>query len=391
MLQLKTQFKVKGIYVKAEHDRKIVVFGQNEEVGSNDAYLALPIASFYKTHYEYIVASVLGDIGSQYTARDSVALLIGTENDTEVILEPSVVINHPFAGNDSFIPGNATKLIIQKFQTFYFQVRGGDISGTRLTANKPISVFSGHECADVPIASAPCDMLIEQLQPIDTWGTEVAIIPLRTRDGDIIKVFASHDSTRVSVTHTNINDDTVVRNIRFVLDANKFEEILIKDFTLIQSNYQIAVFQFSRSYLTDNNIFSDPFMLSLPPREQYLDSYVVAPAPFDPSLEGNSFTTRVAYENYTNIAVPVESFNSGLITINNSSINASEFRPIRRADNSIWGYGARLLLDQGVQVIKHENSNAAFSVIMYGFSNQMSWGCAGGTGLNPIPFCKYYL
>jgi len=37
--------KFKGIYIKAEGNRRIVVFGQHEELASNDAYLALPIIS----------------------------------------------------------------------------------------------------------------------------------------------------------------------------------------------------------------------------------------------------------------------------------------------------------------------------------------------------------
>ena len=92
--------------------------------------------------------------------------------------------------------------------------------------------------------------------------------------------------------------------------------------------------------------------------------------------------------NYTNIAVPAEYFNASMITVNNNPINASEFSEIRRADNSIWGYGARLTLDVGAQVIQHQDSDAALSVTMYGFSNQQSWGCTGGTGLAPVALCK---
>ena len=389
-----SQFK--GIQIKAEGNRKIIIFGQHEEVASNDAYLALPIILVPAGRsYEYIAASIFGDPGTISQAKDSVALIIGTEDDTEIILEPPVSIRHPFApaqAGGMFISGVPVQLrtiTIQRFQTFYLQVRGGDISGTRIIANKPISVFSGHECANVPLSSERCDMLIEQIQPIDTWGTEVVTIPLRTRrGGDVIKVFASQDSTTISVTRTNIVSGIVTSDPSFTLNRNGFRELdNIEDFSLIQSNYQIGVFQFSKSFATDNNTISDPFMLSVPPREQYRNSYVVAPAPFDPSLEG-TVPGRVAYVNYTNIAIPAEYFNASLITINNNVINASEFRPIKRADNSIWGYGAQLLLDEGAQVIKHKDPNSAFSVTMYGFSNQMSWGCTGGTGLAPIALSK---
>ena len=148
----------------------------------------------------------MGDAGNVAQAKDSVALIIGTENDTEIMLEPSVLIRHAFAPAataNQFIPGAPVEfriVTIQRFQTFYLQVRGGDISGTRIIANKQISVFSGHECANVPLASQPCDIVIEQLPPIDTWGTEVVTIPLKTRSGDVLKVFASQDSTTINVT-----------------------------------------------------------------------------------------------------------------------------------------------------------------------------------------------
>ena len=297
-----TDTRFKGIRIKAMDDKNIVVFGQHEELASNDAYLALPvILRSAGTSYEYIAASIFGDSGTIPQAKDSVALIIGTENDTEIILEPSVVIRHAFAPaatGRQFIPGIPVQfrtVTIQRFQTFYLQLRGGDISGTRIIANKPISVFSGHECANVPLRSEPCDILIEQLPPIDTWGTEVVTVPLRTRSGDVLKVFASQASTAVNVTYTDINSGTVTSD-SFTLGHNGFRELggtsivetgAISDFALIQSNNPIAVFQFSRSYTTDNNLISDPFMLSVPPYEQYRNMYAVATAPFDPSIEGS--------------------------------------------------------------------------------------------------------
>ena len=399
-----TDTRFKGIYIKAEDDRRIVVFGQHEEVASNDAYLALPIISLPAGRsYEYITASIFGDSGTVAQGKDSVALIIGTENDTEIILEPSIIISHPFAPavtGGRFFPGVPVQfrtVTIQRFQTFYLEVRGGDISGTRIITNKPISVFSGHECANVPLASEPCDILIEQLQPIDTWGTEAVTIPLRTRSGDVLKVFASQDSTTVNVSYTNISSGMVTNDsFSFTLNRNGFRELggtsivatgAIADFALIQSNNPIAVFQFSRSFSTDNNRLSDPFMLSVPPCEQYRNSYAVAPAPFNETIEG-TVSGRVAYVNYTNIAVPAEYFNASSITVNNNPINTSEFRPIRRADNSIWGYGAQLLLDEGAQVISHSDPNAALSVTLYGFGNHMSWAYTGGTGLAPVALCK---
>ena len=200
--QPNTAERFKGIHIKTKNGKRIVVLGQNEQVASNDAYLALPVVTLPggRSH-EYIVASVRGDPGDAQQAKDSVALVVGTENDTEIIIKPSVVIPNALASAETghrFVPGvpdYLNTITIQKFQTFYIQVHGGDISGTRIMANKPISVFSGHECANVPLSSQLCDMLIEQILPIDTWGSEVVTIPLKTKGGDIIKIIASQDAT----------------------------------------------------------------------------------------------------------------------------------------------------------------------------------------------------
>ena len=194
-------------------------------------------------------------------------------------------------------------------------------------------------------------------------------------------MFVSQDSTTVSITRTGISSDVVTSDPSFTLNRIGFSELVISDYTLIQSYNPIGVLQFNRSCQTDNEIDSDPFMMWVPPCERYRDSFAVAPAPFHPSIAG---TVVGRDDNYTNIAVPAEYFNASVITVNNNPINASEFNEIRRVDNSIWSYVARLELDVGAQIIRHQEPNAALSVTMYGFSSQQSWGCTGGTGIAPV-------
>jgi len=384
-----TEEQFKGIHIKAEASRRIVVYGQHEELGSNDAFLALPIIPLLEgIMQEYIIVSVNGndnDIAIRYNI-SSVALIVGTENGTRVTIIPSLFrsIQHHSRTFNPRLPDLFNTIKIDQFETVYLQSHAfpQDLSGTRIIADKPISVFSGHECAFIPIDVYPCDMLIEQITPIDTWGILVVTIPLRTRSGgDMVKVIAAHDSTTVNITRTNFETGRVTKDASFTLNSGGYREDVISDYTLIQSNRPIGVFQFSRSYQTDSVYNSDPFMMYVPPFEQYRSSYAVATAPFDASLV---LPHRPPYVNYTNIAVPAEYFNVSLLTINNNTAIASEFVPIRRADGSIWGYGAQLLLDEGAQLIRHQVREAKLGVTLYGFSNQMSWGSAGGMGIGPI-------
>ncbi|XP_065884189.1 uncharacterized protein [Dysidea avara] len=381
--------KFKGIRINTNGNRKIVVYGQHEELASNDAYLALPIITLPEGRlHEYMVASILGAPSSNDLAIDSVALVIGTEDNTRVTVSPTETV---FSINGSFffgLPAIST-ITINQFEALYLQIRisPGDLTGTRIIANKPISVFSGHECGNVPGPSqpGPCDLHIEAIPPIDMWGNEVVTVPLRTRTGgDLIKVIAAQDSTSVSITRTDFDTGVVTADPSFTLDSGEFMELVISDYSLIQSNRPIGVFQFSRSWQTDNVRFSDPFMLYVPPCEQYRDSYAVATAPFDPSLEGTANPFRGPYVNYTNIAIPAAYFDVNQLTINNAVPSAANFTAIRNADNTIWGYGAQLLFDEGAQVISHSDDQSGFGVTMYGFSNQMSWGYTGGIGLAPV-------
>ncbi len=44
-----------------------------------------------------------------------------------------------------------------------------DLTGTRITSSKPLSVFSGSDCANVPQGKGGCDHLVEQVPPTVTW------------------------------------------------------------------------------------------------------------------------------------------------------------------------------------------------------------------------------
>ena len=375
--------RFKGIRIKAEHNRKIIVFGQHEELGSNDAYVALPVVRLpFVMNLEYILVSVYGDTGSAAKMKDSVGLIIGTEDNTKVTIVPprSVFIRHNLAPVRILFDGLSAHLntiTIHKYQTLYLQVRGRDISGTHIITNKPASVFSGHECAHVPVHSYGCDMLLEQIPPTYTWGNEVATIPLITKANDVIKIIASQDSTNVDVTYTDYVTGSVKSTSTFSLNLGQFKELIMGDYALIKSNHPIAVFQISTSSYTDNNLKSDPFLLMVPSRKQYLNSHTITTAPFQLDLEGR-IPNFVTYTHYINIAVPAEFFNANQIVMNGRAIGVSVFKPIRFSNNRIWGYGAQLKVEPGIYVVKHLNRKALLSVVVYGFTTQMSYGYCGG-------------
>eukprot|EP00058_Branchiostoma_floridae_P014878 XP_002600366.1 hypothetical protein BRAFLDRAFT_66599 [Branchiostoma floridae] len=78
--------------------------------------------------------------------------------------------------------------------------------GTRITSNKPVTLMSGVQCANVPAGIGACDHLVEQIPPLDTWGKRFVTVPLAVRTGgDIFRIVAARNGTTVNVTgHTII-------------------------------------------------------------------------------------------------------------------------------------------------------------------------------------------
>jgi hypothetical protein len=51
-----------------------------------------------------------------------------------------------------------------------------DLTGTKVTADKPVEVFGGHSCSFVPYNKWACDHLEEVMFPVGTWGKEVLAV-----------------------------------------------------------------------------------------------------------------------------------------------------------------------------------------------------------------------
>jgi hypothetical protein len=82
---------------------------------------------------------------------------------------------------------------------------GIDLSGARVESNRPVAVFTGHQCTYYPQDQEACDHLEEQLSPVDTWGNELVLAPVAMRARDpqrsseavYWKILAARDATTV--------------------------------------------------------------------------------------------------------------------------------------------------------------------------------------------------
>ena len=334
----------KGIRVRAEEDRKIVVYGLNFQQVSSDAFVALPCNRLPFTEYEYYVISYL----PLHFIFPSTYLLVGCEDDTTITTPSST-------------------LTINQMETYAMESLIKDLTGTRIVSDKPISVFSSHHCSRVPNSVSFCDHLTEQVPPTVTWGHFfLAASFLGRTSGEIIRILASTDATDVTMNCTTIPPFTFTLS-----NAGNFEEVHINasSFCSIESNNPVLVFEFSLGNSLDG--IGDPFMMMVTPVEQYSNNYVF------------SVLSKFSI-NFITIHVAPEFFQSDRIFVDSMSLENSSFTEVYCTGSVICGFMAQVPLQPGEHRLFHQDADAVIGVTVYGFDSVHSYGYPGGLRLIPI-------
>jgi hypothetical protein len=335
----------RGIHITANNE--VTVYGLNRVQFTTDAFLGLP-TDILGTSY-----IVLGY--SNTTAHGSAATLFGvvaTQNATTVTIVPSVTTGSRTVGvpyNVTLNQGEAYQLANTGFGNTF------DLSGTLITSDKPIAVFGGNQCTNIPATGGftACDHVIEQLPPTSAWGQSFLTVPLATRTGgDTFRVLAAEDNTNVSINGVNVA----------TLNKGQRHEQIITGSASIVANNAVLVAQYSNSSSFDN-VTSDPFMMLIPPFEQFLGAYTI-------TTPATGFAT-----NFANIVAPSAAV--GNITLDGVAIPPGSFTPIGASGFS----GAQVPITLGSHNFV---GNMPFGIFVYGFANFDSYGYPGGQSLSAV-------
>ena len=338
----------KGILVTAIDE--VAVYGLNQLTASTDGYTALPVDAIGRN---YVVLGygntvhLAGGGGTNLT-------IVGTADSTNVTITPTATAGSRPAGVPFTVTLNAGQAYTLHVDTQTNNVSGiVDLTGTVINSDKPISVFGGNTAAFVPAGFEAADHLIEQLPPIESWGKRFVTQPLATRTrGDTFRVLAQTNSTEVRINGTLVS----------TLAAGKFFETILTTASVIETSQPALVAQYAHGQTFDN-VPGDPFMMLVPPSEQFQSDYTL-------STPVTNFDT-----NYANIVVPVSAIAS--VQRNAQTIPSSAFTLI---GNSGFA-GAQIQIGVGSH---HFTADAPFGVSIYGFRQVESYGYFGGTSLAPL-------
>ena len=396
----------KGVRVTTDNqNEQVSVFGLNSESVSTDGFLALPSHAYAAnmiTVFSYFIFSADSPIFlSQF-------LIVPTQDDTTITLFPTQTINFPSGfGPTSLLQirrGFSGVLTGQAGQTILIK-NPDDLTGTIIESNKPLSVFTGHECGLVPVPLTACDHLVEQIPPHVTWGKTFFTAPLGLRQsGERYRVGSIYNGNEVRVTCTQQGSGertssmaTIGRGeyYEFVTQGNPLvgsppSPTIPRDqyrpqSCCIQTSGIATVMAYSQSHSLDEidgpgGAQGDPFMMLISPATQYLNNYTVPTAGSIPPFDNS----------YISSLVPVEFFDSSNVLVDNAEFSPENgYTAIycsQEGDNICAYSGFSIFPTKADDHTVVNTGGDLFSIqaFTYGFRREISYGFPTGMELEPL-------
>ncbi len=312
-------------------DYPVSVYGLNRRFQTTDTYIGLPtrvLGTVYRVMAYTMAAPLLPELA-----------VVATENNTFVTITPTVetIVGHPAKK-----PFQVTLNRGDVYQVFAKQdLRAGedvDLTGTLITANHPIAVFGGHQCAYVPHQQPPitaCNHLVEQMPPISSWGKHYFIGKFNGRSYYTWRILANEDSTKVFINSQLIG----------ILNAGEWREGNSKDNIQIRSDKPILVAQFSQGFKNGDNL-GDPCMILISPTQQFLMRYR-----FATPINGE-------WNHYVTVVIPTRALNT--LRLDNAKAPTYNFEEIGITRYSIGS----IQIDYGTHSLE---AAMPFGMYSYGF------------------------
>lgn len=329
-------------------DVPVSVYALSHRHQTTDSYLVLP-KSVLGTSYR-AMSYIDKPLPSQFA-------IVGTEDET--LLEITTTANTSNS-NDKGKPfrvyigkGDVYQLSTQTPDNIFDPSNTSDLTGSLISSNKPIAVFSGHQCAYIPPPSPKitgCNHLIEQMPPIPSWGKHFFVGRLEKRSKYTYRVLANFDSTKIFLNS---------RLIKTLKAGEYYEGISANDIQLT-ADKPVLVSQYSQGY-KNGDFIGDPMMILVSPTQQFLKEYR-----FATPINGE-------WNHYINVVALTEAIST--MTLNDIPMNPKSFKQLGLSRYSI----AYIQVPYGTHYIKGEKP---FGMYSYGFGYSSdaydAYGTMGG-------------
>ena len=360
----------KGIKVRATDPSKhIFVSGLNYKEHTADAFLALPTGTAIDEKYTYIINSVAW-ANRTSSSLSSLILIVATHDNTVLTITPSEYVTIPEdLTNDTqnFVrPGQTYTVMLDQLQTYQIE-SALDLTGSKIVSNKPLSVFAGHECADVPAGVSACDHLFEQVPATSTWGKTFFLVSSDSASRmspEWYRIVSSEPSTTISMT-CFLQDDFLhsFSYQAYIVSVGGFEQFPVEQdsYCYVVTDKPVLVMNYAYGG-SANRRWGDPFMMMILPTEQYIT---------------NTTVNLYAFENFTS-DITIVVLQQDVPAIGSALLDGisvpSGWTQLYCSEDELCGYTLHMQVSTGFHSFRHINSSVPVAVYVRGFEHGQSYG-----------------
>ena len=300
--------------------------------------------------------------------------IVASDDDTSVTILPTAAI----VGGSGVAPANQGQpqtYTLQRGQ-FLQLFQKAELAGSPIASDKPVSVFGGASCANVPTQAGYCDSLHQQLVPVSMLGRSYAAVRHRNRTTaeEIVpwRFVGAVDGTVLTF-------DPPQTGAPSTLSQGQLIELMAPGPFVVSSQddqhpFYLSAHMTGATVYPNANYDGDPDYVNVVPPDRWLSSYL--------------FFTDPTYRN-TNLVFVRKKASDGTfkdVTLDCigplsgwKSIGASDLE-YTRADLVIGG-AAQGSCANGVH---RASSTAPFALTVWGFDNSVSYAYPAGMGTSPI-------
>jgi hypothetical protein len=350
-------------------EKDIAVYALNSANFSSEAFLVYPTDVLNK---QYMVMSYNSDENHDGNPTPSQFAIIAAYDNTNVIIVPSSATSR--TGLDTIkvtLSEGDAYLVQSKLNSIEKDL---DLTGSQIFSDKPISVFGGHQRATLPHdveigARSSRDCLVEQMPPMSTWGKNAYVIPFPQPSNvepygeDVYRIISSVNNNRVTI-----------NGITRTINKNVFYEANLIDTTIeIQAESPILVAQFKKTprFYGNSTLISDPLMMIIPPKEQFVKECKL----ININKENSATSNDAFVDQYIFVVSPDTSTNNCFI--DGVKIKQNNFIKIRASG---YSYSINKVADG----THNFNSTGKCGIYVVGYGPANSYGYVGGMEMKVI-------
>jgi hypothetical protein len=320
---------------------------------TNDASLLLP-ANAWTGNYRVAAWPTLS------TGLPGFYAVVASQDGTTVnVAAPAGATAAPGAGIDA--AGNGTVMLNQGDVVQIFTGGSGapgDLTGTLVTADKPVQVIGGHVCTYLPDPQCCCDHIEESIPPLETLGTEYLVTaPLITGSTTPVQEYVRIVATADNTTFTY--DPPQPGAPASIAQAGQHADIPTSGDFKITGSARFIVAQYMEGQQSVGS--GDPAMSLAVPIKQYRKLYL--------------FHAPLTYEaNFVNVTAP----SGASVMIDGAAVTG--FTPVGGSGFSV----ARVPLSNAGNGTHAVSSSVPVGISVYGYGQYTSYWYPGGQDLQKL-------